>query len=348
MPTNIIEAILRPLAEYYEDREHEEIAINQPGEVWCRRHKPDQYGRIWVRMPDERLTLSYLQTVCQAVANTYDQKFSPTDPTKPSTVFATLPPYDHRFAAVVGMNIVYDLTIPEGGVALCIRKGTGGARAREVNFSDWGLTEGKGLGKAHEHLARLADPNVNAIQCLRDAVQCGCNILISGATSTGKTTLFNRIIEEVDERTRIITVEDTREIKLRRHPNHVHLVLSRTDRNSCFSYDNAIDIIMRFTPDIVLVGEISTSNAGALWKLTGTGHGAMMTTIHASSVEHCYDVLFERISANIDNMDRERTIQKIKENFCIIQMNRDINGNRVITAIQPPQAPKKNKHGAAK
>src|SRR3546814_13893992 len=138
-------------------------------------------------------------------------------------------------------------------------------------------------------------PNVDAIKALKNAVQQGCNILISGATSTGKTTLFNRILEEVDPRTRIITVEDTREIKLKKHPNHIHLVLSRTDRNSTFSYDDAIDVIMRFTPDIVLVGEISTSNAGALWRLTGTGHGAMMTTIHASSVDQCYDVLYEQI-----------------------------------------------------
>src|SRR3546814_5482041 len=102
-----------------------------------------------------------------------------------------------------------------------------------------------------------------------------------------------------------ITVEDTREIKLKKHPNHIHLVLSRTDRNSTFSYDDAIDVIMRFTPDIVLVGEISTSNAGALWRLTGTGHGAMMTTIHASSVDQCYDVLYERISGRSDEHTSE-------------------------------------------
>src|SRR3546814_4195471 len=72
---------------------------------------------------------------------------------------------------------------------------------------------------------------------------------------------------------------------------------------------------MRFTPDIVLVGEISTSNAGALWRLTGTGHGAMMTSIHASSVDQCYDVLYERISGCIPNLDREKTVEKIRENF---------------------------------
>ncbi|WP_162815013.1 CpaF/VirB11 family protein [Erythrobacter aureus] len=336
MDMNLLQRMLAPLAEYYEAEDYEEVAINQPGEIWCRRHKVDKQGRIWVRIPDERFTLKFLTLICRAVANTFDQKFDPADPTRPSTVFATLPPHEHRFGAIAGMNIVYDQTIPEGGIALCIRKGAGAKRVHTVDFSDWGLVEGRGVQKGHEHIAKLSDPNEDAIRCLKDAVQQGCNILISGGTSTGKTTLFNRIIEEVDERTRIITVEDTREIKLKAHPNHAHLILSRTDRNSIFTYDDAIDVIMRFTPDIVLVGEISTSNAGTLWKLTGTGHGAMMTTIHASTVDHCYDVLFERISANIPNMDRAKTIQKIRENFCIIQMSRDLDGNRVITDIAAP------------
>ena len=343
MSTYVIQKMLGPLEEYYSHADHEEIAVNQPGEVWCRRHRPDEHGRIWVRFEDERLNLRYLRTICQAIANTYDQKFNPDDPAKPSTVFATLPPHEHRFGGIAGMNVVYDQTIPEGGLALCIRKGAGGTRAHDVDFADWGLVEGRGVQKGHEHLANIGDPSVDAIKALKDAVQQGCNILISGATSTGKTTLFNRILEEVDPRTRIITVEDTREIKLKKHPNHIHLVLSRTDRNSTFSYDDAIDVIMRFTPDIVLVGEISTSNAGALWRLTGTGHGAMMTTIHASSVDQCYDVLYERISGCIPNLDREKTVEKIRENFCIIQMNRDLEGQRVITAIQAP-VPRETQH----
>lgn len=334
---DLITTMLQPLAEYYEHEDHEEIAVNQPGEIWCRRHRPDKDGRIWVRYPDDRFTLRFLRHICQAIANSYNESFDPDNPGKPSTVFATLPPYEHRFAAVAGKNVVYDQTLPEGGIALCIRKGAAAGRAHTVDFGDWGLVEGRGVQQGFHHVAKIADGRVDAVKALKDAVQQGCNILISGGTSTGKTTLFNRVIQEVDPRTRILTVEDTREIKLPKNPNHVHLILSRTDRKSIFTYDSAIDIIMRFTPDIVLVGEISTSNAGALWRLTGTGHGAMMTTIHASTVDDCYDVLFERISGCIPNLERAKTIQKIRENFCIIQMSRDINGRRVITDIEPPQ-----------
>ena len=61
-----------------------------------------------------------------------------------------------------------------------------------------------------------------------------------------------------------------------------------------------------------------------------------MTTIHASTVEQCYDVLYERISGCIPNLDRQTTINKIRENFVIIQMSRDLNGRRVITDIEAP------------
>jgi type IV secretion system protein VirB11 len=341
---DVITRMLEPLAEYYEHPDHEEIAINQPNEVWCRRRRPDADGNIWVRFEDDRFTHKFLRTIMQAVANTYGQPFNPNEVSKPSSTFASLAPFGHRFGAVAGNVVCYDQPLPEGGVALCIRKGTGGdVVVHRVEYSDWGLVEGRGVQKGFNHIAKIADANTDAVQALRDAIQQGCNILISGGTSTGKTTLFNRILEELDEKTRIVTVEDTREIRLRQNPNHVHLVLSRTNKNSAFGYDEAIDVIMRFTPDIVLVGEISTSNAGALWKLTGTGHGAMLTTIHASSVEHCYDVLFERISANIANLDREKMVQKIRENFCVIQMSRDAGGNRVITDIMPPR-PAKDPH----
>jgi type IV secretion system protein VirB11 len=333
----ILERMLEPLAEYYEHADHEEIAINQPEEIWCRRHRPDKDGNIWVRYVDDRLTMRYLRTICQAIANTFNKPFNPDDKTKPSTVFATLPPYEHRFAAIVGDNVVFQQTIPGGGIALCVRKGSGASKSHEVDFADWDLVSGKGIQEGYHHVAKIADAKVDAVKALKDAVQQGCNILISGGTSTGKTTLFNRVIQEVDPRTRILTVEDTREIKLARNPNHVHLILSRNNKGDLFTYDSAIDIIMRFTPDIVLVGEISTSNAGALWKLTGTGHGAMMTTIHASTVDDCYDVLYERISGCIPNLEREKTIQKIQENFCIIQMSRTLNGKRVITDIEPPR-----------
>src|SRR3546814_4645684 len=67
MSTYVIQKMLGALEEYYSHADHEEIAVNQPGEVWCRRHRADEHGRIWVRFEDDRLTLRYLRTICQAI-----------------------------------------------------------------------------------------------------------------------------------------------------------------------------------------------------------------------------------------------------------------------------------------
>src|SRR3546814_9365608 len=115
----------------------------------------------------------YLRTICLSIANTYDQNFNPDDPSKPSTVFDTLSPHEHRFGGIAGMNVVYYQTIPEGGLALCIRKGAGGVRAHDVDLADWGLVAGRGVQKGHEHLAHFGDPTVDAIKTLQIAIhQC--------------------------------------------------------------------------------------------------------------------------------------------------------------------------------
>ena len=338
-PMHTILNMLSPIEEYYGFDEHEEIAINQPGQIWCRRHKPDAEGNLWVPIRDERFTLEYLTTVSRAIANAFDKKFDPNDPSKPCTIFQSLPPFDHRFAAIVGNSVTYDQSTPEGGVALCIRKGAKASRSFNVSFADYGLIEGEGVKDAYHQIKQITDGHVDAIKALKDSVENGCNIIISGGTSTGKTTLFNRLIEEVDPRTRIITVEDTREIKLPLHPNHVHLILERNNDSKSFSYSMAVDLIMRFTPDIVLVGEISTTNAGSLWRLTGTGHGAMMTTIHASTVEDCYKTIADRIMGCIPSLDRGEIIEKIKEQFVVIQLNRNLQGERIISDIRVPGEP---------
>ena len=75
---------------------------------------------------------------------------------------------------------------------------------------------------------------------------------------------------------RILTIEDTRELIVP-HKNRVHIVLSRTEQTNSLDYNKVIDLVVRFTPDAIIGGEISTSNAGALWELMGSGHDKSWT-----------------------------------------------------------------------
>lgn len=335
--TSYLERILRPLEGYYSDPMYEEIAINRPKEIWLRLRKP-QNGQTWLRSADDQLTYEYLLSVTHAIANLFDKPFHPADTKKPSSLHAALPPYDHRFAAVVGNAVEYDTSTPEGGIAMCIRQGDAMHKVT-LDYSAWGMTEGKGVAINNLSAIDLTDPRSDAIQAIRDAIAAGMHLMVSGATSTGKTRFLNTLLNELSPQKRILTVEDVREIRLPNHPNHVHLMLNRDQASLGFTYSNAIDVITRFTPDIVLFSEVSTSNAAALWSLTGSGHGSMMCTIHSSSPEEAYKTMADRIlTAKPSGMDPVELVNALKERFCVIQLERDFANNRRLTAVHPPIA----------
>ena len=332
-----LEQMLQRLAGYYTDPEHEEIAINRPGEVWCRLRKQSVDGRLWIRVDDPRLDRAYLASVCWAVANTTNQHFHPTDQKRPSSIFATLGEAGHRFAAVMGNVVQYGAADPLGGIGICIRQGSN-ERTRVVNMEAWGVKLGDGVEHSVDRDTTITDPQVDAHRTIREALALGYDLLVSGGMSTGKTQFLNNIIDSLNPDLRIITVEDTREIMLPKHPNHCHLLLPRTEGGSRFTYLSAIDIITRFTPDAVLVGEISTTNAAALWNLSGIGHGSMMCTIHASNADEAYAKLVDRVAQSSGHdIDRAKMLADAQEKFCVVQLEREIDGRRIMTDVRRPK-----------
>ena len=163
------------------------------------------------------------------------------------------------------------------------------------------------------------------------SIKRGDHILVSGATSTGKTTFLNNLLKILDINKRIVTIEDTREL-LVPHPNRVHLVLSRTEQTNEMDYAKIIDLVVRFTPDAIIGGEISTSNAGAIWELMGSGHDNCLATIHAESSEAAYKAFTDRILHTYPTIDRNKTIEEMHHKLRVVQINRD--GNlRAITEV---------------
>ena len=168
---------------------------------------------------------------------------------------------------------------------------------------------------------------------LKSAINGGSHLLVSGATSTGKTTLLNKIIEELDPALRVATVEDTRELVVK-HKNRFHIVLSRTEQANKFDDGAAIDLLTRMTPDVILCGEVSTRNAGTIYELTGSGHGSMMTTIHAEDPDQALRTFIERMKHTQPNIDEKAVYEELKRRFTVVQIVRDHSGRRRITAIE--------------
>ena len=274
MSNIVLESLLKPLAEFYSPSFVEEIAINHAGEVWMRLHG----ARVpWVSYQAEVLSKQYLVDLIHTVANIYERPFDPVHGMP--VVYATLPG-NHRFTAIAGPNVQYDERDITGGVALNIR----GGGATDTSFENYHLRRGQQLlrVKPRENV-RPDDPYDRLMSAIND----GSPILVSGATATGKTTFLNHMLTLIDKNSRVITVEDAREIRVPQ-ANRVHFVLSRTEQTNDFNYARLLDLVVRMTPDVIIGGEISTDNASVLWEMLGTGHDHFYTTIHAESADAAY------------------------------------------------------------
>ena len=321
MSFTVLESILRPLSYWYNQDNIEEVAINRSGQVWLRLRGKRAYP--WVMYKDEKLTKEYLTDLLYIIANTYELPFDPIQGNP--VVYATIPG-EHRFSAICGRNIMYDNDDLTGGIALTIR-----VHADDVAFGlgDYGLTQGTGLHKINP-LKDIKEPE-DPYERLLLSIKRGDHILVSGATSTGKTTFLNSLLKILDINKRILTIEDTRELIVP-HPNRVHIVLSRTEQTNALTYAKVIDLVVRFTPDAIIGGEISTGNAGAIWELMGSGHDNCLATIHAESSEAAYQAFTDRILHTYPTIDRKKTIEEMRQKLRVVQINRD--GNlRAVTEI---------------
>lgn len=317
----VLESALRPLSYWYKQDGVEEIAVDHPGSVWLRLRGRREHP--WQEQEDPKLTREYLNNILYIIANSYDQSFEPTEGNP--VVYATLPG-GHRFTGISGRNVMYDNDDLTGGVALAIRVYK---EDLGIGFSDFNLEEGQRLRPLNK-MAQVEDPD-DPYDRLLLSIRKGEHILISGGTATGKTTFLNNMIKLVDEHKRIITVEDTRELIIP-HKNRVHVVLPRTDQTNKFSYTRVIDLIVRFTPDAIICGEISTSNASAVWELMGSGHENCFATIHAENTEEAYRAFVARIMRTTPTIDREKTLKEMHDKLRVVQINR--NGNiRAVTSI---------------
>ena len=309
MSNVVLESLLKPLEEFFTPSFVEEIAINHEGEVWLRLNG----ARVpWVSYSADRLSKQYLVDLIHTIANIYEKPFDPVHGIP--VVYATLPG-NHRFSAIAGPNVQYDERDVTGGVALNIR----GGGVRETDFKNYHLEKGKQLLKVKPRESNRPD---DPYERLMGAINDGSPILISGATSTGKTTFLNHMLTLIDQNCRVITVEDAREIRVPQK-NRVHFLLSRTEQSNDFNYARLLDLVVRMTPDVIIGGEISTDNAAVLWEMLGTGHDHFYTTIHAESAEAAYAAFADRILHTQPAYDRTDLIAEMKKKIRVVQLSRD-------------------------
>lgn len=120
---------------------------------------------------------------------------------------------------------------------------------------------------------------------LRTAVEAGLNILVSGGTGSGKTTMLNVLSNFIPRDQRVITIEDSAELQLQNLPNLVSLETRNANVEGCreITIRDLIKSSLRMRPDRIIVGEVRSKETIDMLQSINVGHSAM-TTVHANSV----------------------------------------------------------------
>jgi len=136
-----------------------------------------------------------------------------------------------------------------------------------------------------EQLIGWGSLSQEAADFLRVLVECGYNIFISGGTGAGKTTFLGALAEFIPETERVITIEDSAELRLRRVKNLVRLESrpANLEGNYEMTIRDLIRNALRMRPDRVVVGEIRGAEALDMLQAMNTGHDGSISTGHANS-----------------------------------------------------------------
>ena len=172
------------------------------------------------------------------------------------------------------------------------------------------------------------------MEFLKKAVECGFNIFVSGGTSTGKTTFLNVLSSFIPQEERVITIEDSAEMRLVRN-NLVRLETKNPNAEGTggVSMRDLIKASLRMRPDRIIVGEVRDQSALDMLQAMCTGHDVSMSTGHANSPA---DMLMrlETMALWEGHINSEAIKRQISTGLdLIIQLKRDKNMRRYVDEI---------------
>ncbi|MBN9334015.1 P-type DNA transfer ATPase VirB11 [Devosia sp.] len=274
----VVEQALEPLRSLLDDPAVVEISVNKPGQVFVER-----IGQAHMEFHSiPAMTAEAISQIAQRVAAYTNQFVNSERP----LLSAALPTGER-------IQVVLPPAAPDGGT-LSIRKQVTQhftlEEYRDNGSLDKVVVSLGGLSQLdHDLIGHLQAQRI--YEFLDTAIRNRVSILISGGTSTGKTTFLNACLKSVDPNERILTLEDTREL-FPTQKNIVHLIASKGDQGTAnVTIQSLLESSLRMRPDRLFVGEIRGAEAFTFLRAINTGHPGSMSTVHADTPQGAYEQL---------------------------------------------------------
>ncbi|MET1416643.1 P-type DNA transfer ATPase VirB11 [Roseibium sp. HPY-6] len=243
---------------------------------------------------------------------------------------------------VFGHDVRVQVVIPpaiEAGVSISIRKFVN----RVLSVDQIGFVAGKPIDvekereQEQQHLLEMAGKGQLA-ELLTQAIHKKLNILISGGTSSGKTTMARALLSLAQPEERIVTIEDAVELRPE-HKNSVALVAERS-RESNRTAARLLESSLRMRPDRLILGEIRGGEAYNFLEAINTGHPGSISTIHADSPALALERMALMVMQTGVPLTRQDVIEYASATIdMIVQVGRR-NGKRGVLEIHMPQLEK--------
>jgi type IV secretion system protein VirB11 len=295
-----------------------DLYVNRPGEIWV-----ETLGGSIERHEDGALTELGLARLARQLAALTHQGVSREHP----LLAATLP----------GGSRIQVVAPPatRGPLALAIRRQV----AASLTLQDYeagehfaGTSSNARSSPLEEELGRLIRERRFA-DALSLAVRARKNIIVSGGTSSGKTTFLNALLREIPDDERLILIEDTPELDTH-HENQVGLVSVRGELGEAkVGANDLVSASLRMRPDRIILGELRGPEAFAFLRAVNTGHPGSMTTIHADSPKGAVEQLVMLVLQGGTRLGRDDVRHYVRESVDVfVQLSRS-GGRRTVDSV---------------
>jgi len=320
-PASYAEQGLLPLRALLTSEDVNEVVINPDKSIWV-----EYAGQAHMQKWDGVIPSDRLKRLGSHLAGETKNQLGPKNPIVSGRV------------QVFGQSMRVQVIVPpaiEDGVSVSIRKYV----SRILDLGEIGFLMGGQVDvedQRRERLARLRElADAGDLQnLLRLAVDQRLNMLVSGGTSTGKTTYARAILSLVNRGERMVTIEDALELHLP-HANTVSLVSDRRTESQR-SPARLLESSLRMRPDRLILGEIRGAEAFNFLEAINTGHPGSISTIHADSPQLALERMAMMVLRAGMGLSRADVLDYARSTIdLVIQMGRH-GGNRGVLQVFMP------------